>query len=206
MYEKKFPTLTSSQSKQLLSLTTGGDMEWMTLGHLDVQNFGSDGRTKQISYIQDSAITASRIYFESGETYPVLSDTETTVKVTSLKSGSETVTLDANTDTTVNLATINGDTILNNTNIELPTHDDVDASINNKIKKGSASNVAAIHIDDDNDTFEFTQTEVTIVNSIVYARAFSMSSDRDLKTDIREDCFSREMPDIHGFKWKDSSV
>ena len=181
-------------------------MEWMTLGHLDVQNFGSDGRTKQISYIQDSAITASRIYFESGETYPVLSDTETTVKVKSLKSGSETVTLDANTDTTVNLATINGDTILNNTNIELPTHDDVDASINNKIKKGSASNVAAIHIDDDNDTFEFTQTEVTIVNSIVYARAFSMSSDRDLKTDIREDCFSREMPDIHGFKWKDSSV
>jgi hypothetical protein len=33
-----------------------------------------------------------------------------------------------------------------------------------------------------------------------------MQSDRNLKTDIREDCFVREMPSLHGFKWKDSSI
>ena len=27
-----------------------------------------------------------------------------------------------------------------------------------------------------------------------------------MKTDIREDCFVREMPSLHGFKWKDSSI
>jgi len=38
------------------------------------------------------------------------------------------------------------------------------------------------------------------------AKAFVMSSDRNLKTDIREDCFAKELPAIHGFKWKDTSV
>jgi hypothetical protein len=33
-----------------------------------------------------------------------------------------------------------------------------------------------------------------------------MQSDRNMKTDIREDCFAKEMPSLHGFKWKDTSV
>ena len=104
--------------------------------------------------------------------------------------------------------TINGDTILKNENIVLPTHDQVDTSINNKIKEADstspAANVATVNITGGN--FEFTKSTVTIKDDIVYARAFAMTSDRNLKTDIREDCFSREMPAIHGFKWKDSSV
>jgi hypothetical protein len=40
----------------------------------------------------------------------------------------------------------------------------------------------------------------------VRAKAFIMSSDRNLKTDVREDCFEKEMPSLHGFKWKDSSI
>ena len=104
--------------------------------------------------------------------------------------------------------TINGDTILKNKNIVLPTHDQVDTSINNKIKEADstspAANVATVNITGGN--FEFTKSTVTIKDDIVYARAFAMTSDRNLKTDICEDCFSREMPAIHGFKWKDSSV
>jgi hypothetical protein len=49
-------------------------------------------------------------------------------------------------------------------------------------------------------------TDITISGGNLSAKAFIMSSDRNLKTDIREDCFEKEMPSLHGFKWKDSSV
>ena len=47
---------------------------------------------------------------------------------------------------------------------------------------------------------------VSVDNGTMQAKAFVMSSDRNLKTDIREDCFAKELPAIHGFKWKDTSV
>ena len=48
--------------------------------------------------------------------------------------------------------------------------------------------------------------QVSIKDGNVRAKVFIMQSDRNLKTDIREDCFEKEMPSLHGFKWKDSSI
>lgn len=42
LYEKTFPKPTNTEdTKKLLSLKTDEEMEWMTLGHLDVYNFGT---------------------------------------------------------------------------------------------------------------------------------------------------------------------
>ena len=136
-----------------------------------------------------------------------MGDTDTLIKVKSLTSGSETVSLDASAATTVNLATINGASILTSDDIVLPTHEEVDTAIKTKIKvsDSGAINIATVNIVDEQN-FEFAKSNVTIKDNIVYAKSFAMTSDRELKTDIREDCFLRDMPAIHGFKWKDTSV
>ena len=88
LYGETFPKPNGGDTKQLLSQTISGDMEWMTLGNLDVYNFGDQSTPKQISYIQNSSITASKVSFEAGtSSYPVLSDTNTLIKVKSLTSG-----------------------------------------------------------------------------------------------------------------------
>jgi hypothetical protein len=206
LYDTIFPKPDGGSDKQLLSQTTAGEMEWMTLGNLYIENYDGSTAPKKISYIENSSITAGIVEFNGSETkYPVIGESSLkNIKVKSVASGSDVVSLDARETTTVNIKTINGETLIGTGDIVLPTNASVNEAINNKIKTGEAQNIALVSVVDDK--FEINMSTVTIINEIVYAKAFAMSSDRELKTDIREDCFEREMPSLHGFKWKDSSV
>ena len=209
LYGKEFPQPVPGSVPRLLSATTSGYMRWAALGHLDIYNFGTAVWPLRLSYIEDSSITANWITFQgSQETYPVLSRRFKEIHLKSLKSGNGEFTLDASAAKNIYVSTINGQKMLadRQENIDLPTAADMNRAISTKIKSGSPQSVALLNIVGNDQTFEFTPSSVTIVDDIVYAKAFAMKSDRNLKTDIREDCFDREMPSIHGFKWIDSSA
>ena len=209
LYGKEFPQPLSGYNTRLLSQTPAGDMEWVSIGHLDIHGFGSEQMTKRISYIEDSSLTAAIVTFRGSDViYPVIDQTPVEIKMKSMKSGEVEFSLDASVTPSVHVSTINGQSMLSarQENIQLPTTDDVNMAISTKIKSGSPQNVALLNIVGNDQTFEFTPSSVTVVDDIVYAKAFAMKSDRSLKTDIREDCFDREMPALHGFKWIDSSV
>lgn len=194
LYGKEFPQPFPGSVTKLLSQTTAGEMEWMSLGHLDIYNYGGSSTPKQVSYIKDSSIAANKVSFQgSSETYPVVGDSLREIKVKSLKSGDNEFSMDASRIPTVYVSTINGQGILSDSpgNIVLPTNEDMNRAISTKIKSGSPQSVALLNIVGNDQTFEFTPSSVTIVDDIVYAKAFAMKSDRNLKTDIREDCFDR---------------
>ena len=111
---------------------------------------------------------------------------------------------------------INGKAVVSTSSIDPLTV--VETSVFNDYKKTlvhfnetNADNAKLLLLNKDNTTNEFFITQaddIKVDNSTgqLIAKAFIMQSDRNLKTDIREDCFEKEMPSLHGFKWKDSSI
>ena len=111
---------------------------------------------------------------------------------------------------------INGKAVVSTSSIDPLTV--VETSVFNDYKKTlvhfnetNAVNAKLLLLNKNSETNEFFITQTNDIkvdddNGYVIAKAFIMQSDRNLKTDIREDCFAKEMPSLHGFKWKDTSV
>ena len=90
--------------------------------------------------------------------------------------------------------------------IDKTTFDAFKPTVAYKGDESESGNVCTMLTNSDGTVKINQSSQVTLNNGSVQAKTFIMSSDRNLKTDVREDCFEKEMPSIHGFKWKDSSI
>lgn len=201
---KAFPVPETADYKRILSATTQGEMTWEDTGSIIINNYGAEGVSKTLSFVENNQLNPKMVKFRNGESttdFAIMGTPEANepIYIRDIVSGSSHESLSGNTG--LNLKTINGGSLIGSEDLELTKKSDFDALT--RVTKGSDGNGAICIVNWTSDSaVTLSPSSVTIDGSEVRAESFVMSSDRELKEDIREDCFDKEMPAIHGFKWK----
>ena len=209
---KKFTPPTASDASHMLSVTQTGDMTWSDIGGMKLLNYNGS-EEKVFSFVETAehnVLKGTNISFAGGSSHAVIGGSELR-DITIASVGGQT--LDGNTNIEFKkIETKEGtyELVGSGNNIELiskTTFEEFEPKV--AYKGGQYNNVAYVCTWSETGSGIATinySNQVSIEDGNVKAKVFSMQSDRNLKTDIREDCFEKEMPSIHGFKWKDSSI
>lgn len=203
---KVFPIPDSSNDyTKVLSATIQGEMTWKNTGSIIIDNYGAEDVSTTLSFVEQNKIIPKMIKFRNGDasvpfTTMGTPDSSAPIYIRDIVSGTSHESL--NGQTGLALKTINGGSLIGSEDLELTKKSDFDNLT--KVKHGNdvSGNICIVTWSNDDKDVSLSMSNVAVYGSEVRAESFVMSSDRELKEDIREDCFDKEMPDIHGFKWK----
>ena len=208
---KKFTPPTASDASHMLSVTQTGDMTWSDIGGMKLLNYNGS-EEKVFSFVEtaeQNVLKGTNISFAGGSSHAVIGGSELG-DITIASVGGQT--LDSSSDIkfkTIKTGESTTHELVGAGEIELidkATFDAFKPTVAYKGDESESGNVCTMLTNSDGTVKINQSSQVTLNNGSVQAKTFIMSSDRNLKTDIRENCFALEMPPIHGFKWIDSSI
>lgn len=209
---KLTPPTPSDVSHMLAVTNNNGEyaMTWNNIGGMKLKNFNTPGEEDEFSFIEtaeQNILCGTCVSFSgSGGSRHAIIGYNTIADINIASIGGKT--LDGTHD--ISVMTINGKSVVGTSDAMTFV---LDNSFN-EYKKNlvhfngdpNGSNMLFINRNNSDEYVITESSEITVSGGSLQAKAFVMSSDRNLKTDIREDCFAKELPAIHGFKWKDTSV
>lgn len=207
----KFNPPTESDENHMLAVTKNGsavEMTWNEIGGMRLLNYHTPNSSAEFSFVETAehnVLSGACVSFSGGDRHTTIGK-EGVPDINIATIGNQT--LDGTHD--ISVMTINGKSVVGTSDVMTFV---LDSSFN-EYKKNlvhfngdpNGSNMLFINRNNSDEYVITESSEITVSGGSLQAKAFVMSSDRNLKTDIREDCFAKELPAIHGFKWKDTSV
>jgi hypothetical protein len=184
-------------------------MTWNDIGGMRALNYNTPDNSTEFSFVETAErniLGGACISFAgtNGKKHATIGDGDVSVINVASIAGQ---TLDGNHN--IDVMTINGKPVVGTSeSMSFVLDSSFDVYKQDVVHYNGAFNgKKLLYITNENNEYVVKENnELSFEGGNLSAKAFIMQSDRNLKTDIREDCFEKEMPSLHGFKWKDSSI